>query len=888
VPDREDSSPPAPPASAHLDSPRLDEGETLARPPGQAATPGARETPGDRIGQYKLLQQLGEGGFGRVYLADQQEPVKRRVAVKVLKRGMASEQVIARFEAERQALALMDHPGIAKVLDAGTTPQDTPYFVMELVRGVAITDYCDRHRMATEERLSLFVRVCHAVQHAHQKGVIHRDLKPGNVLVTEVDDRPVPKVIDFGIAKAISGRLTGSSAFTDLRHWVGTPAYMSPEQMAGGGIDVDTRTDVYSLGVLLYQLLTGVTPIDAQRLENADPLDILRIVREEEPLTPSIRISRLGGGADEIAHQRRAEPSALRRALRGDLDWITMKALAKDRAQRYDTASALALDIERHLRHEPVLAGPPSARYRLGKLVRRHRLAFAAGGTVAVALVAGVLGTTWGLLRASREAEEARRQAAIARSVNDFLNIDLLAAVAPSSQPGQGREVTMREVLEVAAERIDEQSRTGGRFAEQPLVEAAIRRSLGSSYMALGEYPAAEVHYARALELNRAELGANSIEAALAQGSLGLLHWRQGRLGEAAAGMEESLATLRERLGEEHAETVQATLNLATVFKWQARFGESEELFRRALDTATRTEGADSRSAVDVLGNLANLLQETGRYEEAEALHRRELAVRRRIDGEREPTTLGAMNNLANDLALLGRLGEAEPLMRETYELKIELYGAQHPSTLNSLSNLGEVSYRMDRSEEAERHHREVLALRRAALGELHPRTLYSLGRLALALEDLDRFEEAEGFARKAALGCVETLGEQHPSCIEAHGIRAATLLGLDRPREALEILQRQLALVEERTASSDESEDLAPLAATSRFQLGRALAALGRREEAELQLTRGAEGLPAHEAPTRRAYAEIVRFYAEWNAADPGGGHGARGEPWRQRLEGL
>lgn len=382
-------------------------------PPGVGASPTlspVTERPGTVIGPYRLLQQIGEGGMGVVYMAEQTEPVERRVALKIIKPGMDSSQVISRFEQERQALAIMDHPNIAKVLDAGTTDSGRPYFVMELVKGVPITQYCDEHHLTPRQRLALFVQVCHAAQHAHQKGIIHRDIKPTNVLVAEYDDRPVPKIIDFGVAKAIQQRLTEKSVFTVLGQVVGTIDYMSPEQAKLNQLDIDTRSDIYSLGVLLYELLTGETPLDRQRLRSAAFDEMLRIIREEEPPKPSLRLSS-SDSLPSIAANRQIEPKKLSTLVRGELDWIVMKALEKERSRRYETANGFAADIERYLGDEPVLACPPSVAYRLRKFVRRNKRPVAAVGLVLLALVAGIIGTTWGMIRA----ENARQDAILAQ-----------------------------------------------------------------------------------------------------------------------------------------------------------------------------------------------------------------------------------------------------------------------------------------------------------------------------------------------------------------------------------------------------------------------------------------------------------------------------------------
>ena len=393
------------------------------------------EAVGQTLGRYKLLERVGEGGCGVVYVAEQTEPVRRRVALKVIKLGMDTKQVVARFEAERQALAMMDHPNIAKVLDAGTTDTGRPYFVMELVRGIKITDYCDQANLSTKERLDLFIKVCQAIQHAHQKGIIHRDIKPSNILVTLHDGVPVPKVIDFGIAKATEGRLTDNTVYTQLHQFIGTPAYMSPEQAEMSGLDIDTRSDIYSLGVLLYELLAGSTPFDAKELM-ASGIDAMRkTIREKEPVRPSTRLATLG--ADQLtttAKRRSAETSKLMHQLKGDLDWIVMKCLEKDRTRRYDTANGLAFDLKRHLNNEPVLARPPSAAYKFQKAFRRNKLVFAAGAVIAAVLILGVIGTTMGLLRAEKQrraAQESQRMAEQRfRSARQFVD-DMFLKVAP-------------------------------------------------------------------------------------------------------------------------------------------------------------------------------------------------------------------------------------------------------------------------------------------------------------------------------------------------------------------------------------------------------------------------------------------------------------------------
>jgi serine/threonine protein kinase/tetratricopeptide (TPR) repeat protein len=469
-------------------------GERQDVPVATVDEPALSERPGTVIGPYKLLEQIGEGGMGLVFVAEQTQPIRRKVALKVIKPGMDTRQVVARFEAERQALALMDHPNIAKVLDAGTTPPVSPpseggeltggcrpYFVMELVRGVAITEYCDSNRLTLRERLALFVAVCQAVQHAHQKGIIHRDLKPSNVMVTLHDGVPVVKVIDFGIAKAIGQQLTDKSIYTRFTQMIGTPLYMSPEQAEMSGLDVDTRSDIYSLGVLLYELLTGTTPFDKERLQTVGYDEMRRIIREEEPPKPSTRISTLGEGATPVSTQRKSDPKRLRQLLRGELDWIVMKALEKDRNRRYETASAFALDVQHYLHDEPVLACPPSAWYRFGKFARRNRLALAIASVATAALILMVGGLSAGVVLLGRANARTQEQRDLAQenfrralqAVDDYFTQVSESTLLKSPLPGL--QPLRRQLLQTALTYYQG-------FAQQHHDDPALQAELARAY----------------------------------------------------------------------------------------------------------------------------------------------------------------------------------------------------------------------------------------------------------------------------------------------------------------------------------------------------------------------------------------------------------------------
>jgi eukaryotic-like serine/threonine-protein kinase len=735
--------------------------------------------PGTVMGPYKLLEKIGEGGMAVVYMAEQEEPFRRRVALKVVKLGMDTKQVIARFEAERQALAMMDHPNIAKVFDAGTMDTGRPYFVMELVRGISITDYCDKNTLNTRERLDLFVQVCHAVQHAHQKGIIHRDLKPSNIMITLHEGKPLPVVIDFGIAKATSQRLTEKTLFTKYAQMIGTPVYMSPEQAEMSRLDVDTRTDIYSLGVLLYELLTGTLPFDTGRLLEAGYLEIQRIIREEEADKPSTRLSTIGDDLEEIARHRKTSPESLTKLVRGDLDWIVMKLLEKDPTRRYSTAVELVTDIERHFNSEPVQAGAPTTAYILRKFIRRHRVGVSAGLLVVLSLVLGLAVSTvmyvqaeearWdtqaqreiaeeALVQEAAARRDAERQAKITRSVNDFLNEGLLSSANPAR--ARGRNVTVREILDIASKTIEK------KFEDEPVVKASIRSTLGQSYVQLGEYTSAEPHLEYARDTFQSQLGNEHIDTLASRRHLGILYSKTGRHTEAESIILDILQRSRRILGEKNPMTLTFMASLAKVHMSQNRYEQGQFLLEETLEMLLETLGETHPKSVSVMGSLASAYIEQGLYAEAEGMYAEVFEIRRRFLGETHPDALSTMGNIAILYLRQGRHKEAESLLIRTSEIKRRVLGEEHPLTLHSQQNLGVLYLKQERHKEAQQLFETVLQVTRRVLGEEHPQTLKCMYSLGASHTNQKQYQEARPLLETAMEAMQRVLGNDHPDTL--------------------------------------------------------------------------------------------------------------------------
>jgi len=691
------------------------------------------------VQRFVLIRKLGEGGMGQVWLAEQIAPVRRPVALKLIRAGMYDETTMQRFEVERQSLAIMEHPGIAKVFDAGSTPQGQPYFVMEYVRGLPITEYCDQHRLKIRDRLVLFIQVCEAVQHAHQKAFIHRDLKPANILILTVDDKAVPRIIDFGLAKTTAPEVSEHTLFTRFGQFMGTPGYMSPEQVDPNIHDVDTRTDVYSLGAILYVLLTGLQPFETKRRQRLALDQWLRQLREDEPPVPSGKISedREEIGASSAA--RSTQPRQLASELSGDLDLITMKALEKDRDRRYGAVAELAADVRRYLNDEPITARPASAGYQIRKYISRHRVAAAVTTALLLLMTAFSALQAIQLQKITHERDRANRERDRANRITDFTTT-MFKVSNPSE--ARGNSITAREILDKASKNID----TG--LTTDPELKAQMMYVMGDVYYNLGLYPRAQILLQQAMEI-------------------------------------------RQRiLGPEHPDTLRSVSFLANVMEAEGDYAEAEKLDRETLDEQRRVLGAEHPDTLASMNNLANVLEPEGHYAEAEKLYRETLDIRHRVLGPEHPDTLVLMNELARNQTDEGHYAEAEKSFRETLDVQRRVLGPEHLDTLASTNNLAVVLLEEGHYAEAEKSFRETLEVKRRVLGPEHPNTAIATYNLGSSAAHLGRRDEALALLREAVdhgLPPISDLGiDKDPHLKSLHGDpRFAALVAHAKERAA-------------------------------------------------------------------------------------------------------
>jgi eukaryotic-like serine/threonine-protein kinase len=737
---------------------------------------GIDETPAT-IGAYRLIKTIGEGGMGTVFLAEQERPLRRRVALKLIRRGLRTREVLARFEIERQSLAILDHPNIARVFDAGATPQGDPYFVMEYISGISITNYCDQHRLTIRQRVELFITVCEGVQHAHQKAILHRDLKPSNILIREPDGKPTVKIIDFGLAKAIGSTPAQMVDATQAGVLVGTPRYMSPEQMDFSADGVDTRADVYSPGIVLHELLTGTTPHSETVAFDA----LLAHIRQGDVSPPSSRFAKPGSPSSRSAGNWGANHETLRSQLAGDLDWITLKSLANDRELRYNSASEFAADLLRHLRDEPVLARRPSTSYRVQKFVRRNRLSVGFAALVALLVVSLAITMTVEAIRIAKERDRANHEAETTRKISEFLT---RMFSLPDPSEARGNSVTAREILDNATREMEANP------GQNPEVDGQLMQTMGETYLGLGLNANARALLERAVKTRTHTLGSDDPSTLRSRTQLGVVLFYEGRFAESEEELRRVLEIQSRVLGPGHEDSLRTMNYLSDALTRLGRFAEAEKVIRETIYVQGLLLGPESGPALRSERTLGQVLYEQQNNTDAEKQIRRTIQTERRVLGPEHPGTLFSMNGLGLALDALGRHEEAEELFREVVAIKKRVLGADHENTDASISNLAVTLQHEGRLREALAMHRAVTESYERRLGPNHPSTLNVGRNVAIALADEKQFAEAEKVYRPIFEKRQRVLGPNHPEVIGDVSYLAILLSHMRRYGEAERMFQ--------------------------------------------------------------------------------------------------
>ena len=831
-----------------LEAPAL---EVAARSLAAATEPGERSHPA-AIGRYRIIRLLGEGGMGTVYEAEQDEP-RRVVALKVIKLGLATPDRLRRFRQESQALARLQHPGIAQIYESNTAdtaygPQ--PYFAMEFIHGLTLVQYADVHRLNTRQKLALLLKVCEAVQHAHQRGLIHRDLKPGNILVDEAGQ---PKILDFGVARVTDSEMHTTRP-TDMGQLLGTLSYMSPEQVLADPAELDTRSDVYALGVILYELLAGRLPYPV----NGTIPEAIQAIQEREPLP-------LG---------------SINRVYRGDIETIAAKALEKEKARRYGSAAELGEDIRRYLADEPIVARPSSATYQLQKLARRHKPLVAGAAAVFLALAAGVIASSWQAIRANRAQQAAQAEAVTAKAISDFLQKDLLAQASAANQAGPNSrpdpDLKVRTALDRAAARIE------GKFAAQPLVEASLRQTIGSTYKDLGLFPEAERQLERALSLRRRALGPDDADTLSSMQELGAILAKQSRFAEADKLLTQVLEAQRRIRGNDAPETVCTMNDLAIAVGGQGDYARSEQLLAGVLEIQRRLLGEQHPDTLAVMNNLAVVYTNQGKYSQADQLYQRAGEIKRRVLGDEHPSTLTTMNNLAVVYRFEGRFAEAQALLTQVLDVRRRVLGEEHQDTLNSANSLALVYQAQARYQDAEALLLRVLDAKSRILGAENSQTLATRNNLAELYERENKQEEAEGLFKKILDARRRVQGASHPNTIDALATLGRIKMERRKYADATPLLRDALNAYTKAGAGTWRrylTENL----------LGASLAAQGQYVEAEPLLISGWQGLVQRQdkipsemrAVLKQSAERIALLYRAWGKPE-------KAAEWQHQLQQL